>query len=195
MTKITLIFLLQISVFSSLLSAQSDSLDLDLRIGIGATLEKEYGVKTYRYTPPSVGITKLYLPIIYKSKLKIVPEFGYWDYNVEYYENKYSYTITHYGINLNYIFLYKPALFYFGPRFAVDHVVFPYFEYDEEFKDSKNDYIYGLTLGGEYFLSNHFTMGFDLQFNFFKIGKEAEESQIEEKVKALESVIYFCFYF
>lgn len=195
MTKSTLIILFQISVFSSLLLAQSDSLDLDLRIGIGATIEKEYGVNLDRYSSPSVGIMKVYIPFFYKSKIKVVPEFGLWDYELSFDNNKYSYAITHYGINLNYILLYKPAIFYFGPRFAVDHVVMPFYRFDDDFEESKNDYTYGLTLGGEYFMSNHFTIGFDLQFNFFDIGEEIPDFPSQEKVKALESVIYFCFYF
>ena len=195
MTNFTLIILLQISIFSSLLLAQSDSLDLDLRIGIGATIEKEYGVSLSRYDPPSVGIMKVYIPIFYKSKIKVVPEFGYWDYKVKYNDIKYSYAVTHYGINLNYIFLYNPAIFYVGPRFAVDHIVLPYYQFEDDFEESRNDYTYGLTLGGEYFLSNHFALGFDLQFNFFDIGEEIPDFPREEKVKAIESVIYFCFYF
>ena len=63
--------------------AQSDSLEFDLRIGIGATIEKEYEVTINKYSAPSVGIKKVYIPIFYKSKIKVVPEFGYWDYKVK----------------------------------------------------------------------------------------------------------------
>ena len=141
MTKFTLSIFLQISVFSSLLFAQSDSLDLDLRIGIGATIEKEYGVKFDRYSTPSVGVMKVYMPFFYKSKIKVVPEFAYWDYDVEYNDVKYSYALTHYGINLNYVFLYKPTIFYLGPRFAVDHIVLPYYQFEDDYNESRNDFL------------------------------------------------------
>jgi hypothetical protein len=74
-------------------------------------------------------------------------------------------------------------------------VVLPFYGYDEEFNDSRDDYTYGITAGGEYFLSNHFSLGLDIQFNYFSLGNEIKDYNFDQKVSALESVIYLCFYF
>ncbi len=165
----------------------------EFKVGFGATIEKTYPRKFDGFSNPSVGITKLYIPMIYKYMIKIQPEFSFWDYSYEYENNGVAYKVFHYGLSAFYIFKFKETLIYVGPRYAIDEISSPILRLSDESEGKRKDTSTGVTLGGEYFFNNHFSLGVEIQYNSISIGS-IDDYDYEQRIKATEALIFVAFY-
>jgi len=173
--------------------AKTDSLKIADRVGIGVTIEKSLGIRFDRYATSVVGISRVYIPMTFGAKFKVEPEFAYWHYSRSMGNEKYSYSNFHYGFGIFYLYRVGNTIFYIGPRFAVDHIILPHYNSDED-KKSKNDYNYGITIGGEYFFSNNFSLGAEIQMLYIFLGKVGDYDD-DENVITNEALVVLRFYF
>lgn len=176
------------------LFAQAKKPPVPIKIGFGATIEKESGVSLDLTVSPTVGITKIYLPIYVNAIIKIQPEISYWGYSGKdrYYE--FGFSSLHYGLGVFYAKQLDKAFVYLGPRYATEHVTIHSTSGGDDSKESKNDHSIGITLGGEYFLGKHFSLGPEVQFNYISVGDVDNSSDEESHIKATEAVIFLCVY-
>ena len=161
---------------------------------VESLVEKSLGIKFDRYSSPSVGISRIYVPMTFGAKFKVEPEFAYWKYTNKMGNQKINYSCFHYGLGIFYLFGKERTFFYVGPRFAIEHIKLPNYGYDDTYK-SKNDYNYGLALGGEYFFSNNFSLGAEIQMMHISIGKISDHSSFTESIIANEALVVLRFYF
>ena len=181
-------------LFYSILLAQNKSVQIADRVGIGVSIEKQLGIKFDRYYNHSAGISKVYVPLTFGSKIKVEPEFAYWRYSRSMGNDKFSFSNFHYGFGIFYLFRIENTIFYFGPRFAIDHIKLPNYDSDD-IKKTKNDYNYGLALGGEYFFANNFSLGAEVQMMYIFIGEETHFYESNQKLIANEALVALLFYF
>jgi len=191
--KITALSLLFLFTFSHHLYSHDSLTVKEFKIGFGATIEKTYGIKFDGFSNPSIGVTKIYIPMIYKYIIKIQPEISFWDYSYEFENNGTEYQVFHYGLSAFYIFKFNETLVYIGPRYSVDEITSLILRLSDESEGSRTDTSMGITLGGEYFFSNHFSLGVEIQFNSLSIGS-IDNYDYEQRIKATEALIFVALY-
>ncbi len=179
----TIIFL------SSLLYGQHDSSNTLIKFGISATLEKSSDIYidgVHRYT--DIGFSKILIPLLYKTFLKIEPECGYRSRTSK---DTYTYKMWQYGIGVYYYFSYKVINMYFGPRYGLEKVTSTLSS--EEETSTNTYYNYGMTLGFEYHLSNNFSFGSEFQINKYVLN-EIMGIEVDISHYSITPVLYLSVY-
>jgi hypothetical protein len=146
------------------------------RGGIGASLgiENLVLVDEGGLTNYPLGATGLYVPMIVSDKVKVEPEFGFYRYSSSYdggYES--SYNMFRFGLGIFYAsFLGKETLVYLGIRGGILYNQRTYSsDYNPDTEErSKADFYIGPAVGAEHFLSDHFSLGAEVQFNYVHEG-------------------------
>ncbi len=156
-----LLFIVSFIILSSFLLAQNSEDEESFKFGIAATLETSSDVfqdEFHRNT--NIGFSKILLPVIFKSLLKIEPEVGYRSRDVKFVD----YKLWQLGLGIYYFSEYNDINFYLGPRFGFEKLTSPLYSREDEMATTTS-YNYGITLGSEYFLSKHFSVGSEVQIN------------------------------
>ena len=174
------------------------SIENKTRIGFGTTIENlfvrhnEPQVYQLNYATP---MSTFRLPIFIKSKFKIEPELAIWSYKTDSKYSESTYLTFRYGCGIYLTKNFIKTSIYLGPRFAVNHAIFtnnnknnPNIDY------SKNDVAFGLSVGGEYFLSEHFSLGSEIQLNYWHLGKDDNRADSSASSLKNEALIIFRFY-
>lgn len=154
--KTTCILIILLS--SVLIASNNDSLRV-VKFGIAATLEKSNSVYWDGFhSSTHIGFSKILLPIIFKSQIKIMPEIG-----LQSYKNRQTtdYTLWQLGLGIYYFHPYKDINIYTGPRAGLEKLKLVLSGDDTE--ESITYYNLGITIGAEYFLSENFSFGCELQ--------------------------------
>jgi len=163
----------------------------NLHFGFAATFEKNSAVYSdgfHRRT--EFGFSKLLLPVIYKSFLKIQAEIGF---NGQTYRDL-TYHLWQYGIGIYYCFSKKKIRYYVGPRMGFEKLrSFVYSNSDDKIKTTTYKDL-GLTTGAEFLFNRHFSCGTEIQFNryYYKI---SNGFTIENVHLAIVPSLYLTFYF
>ncbi len=176
------------------------------QIGIGVGLDPSAIISTdvvVSFLP--VGLGSVYVPVIIQGRYKIEPGIGFFRYKRSWVQgDRFSETKTtlwHLGLGLLYMFAPGRSLRpYVGPRVTYSK----WSEKEEldssESKISSSDWIIGLVTGGEYFFSDHFTLGGELQLNYIALGQASrdgfpDDSGVSERILNINSLIVLHWYF
>jgi len=187
--RITLILLIL-----SLLIIQSNLFSQEIDVGLGLTLEYPQKIQ-YERNFGDINIYKFYLPITISNRIRILPEIAYWDLKHTYNKDTYKYSVFHYGIGLYYFIPFNSTSIYMGPRLAIVDVTNPSQYNSSNRITSKTDNTYGITFGAEHKIIKNFSIGFEVQYNYYEINPWTDygnENVIEKR--ALETVFVFAFH-
>ena len=188
--KSNIFFIVLFLFLCSSLCAQKDENVTFVKLGISATLEKSSDIYTDRFHQQTdIGFSKILLPVIINSFIKIQPEIGYRSCNSN---ESVDYRLWQFGIGVYYFFRYNAINFYSGPRYGFEKLKFPLYSSENEMpiQTYKN---FGITLGSEYFLSNNFSVGGELQINKY-IFKNSDKYDIKISHFSLVPIFYLSVY-
>ena len=167
----------------------------NIRLGIGIPLEHERDITLSNYGS-SIVLHKFTIPIVFYSTIRIIPEFGYWKVTHKYDSEKVKYSVFHYGFGLYYVKSFGNNRMYFGPRLVAEQLNRPKDYPNPDIISSKTDHIYGLTLGAEHLFVEHFSIGFEVQYNYYEINPLERSGYYGTRLRrVLESVFIVAFYF
>jgi len=160
-----------------------------------------------------VGLGNFYIPIQISNNIRIEPELGIMSFNDEIssedQSNTNSTSILRYGVGGFYtINPAKSFKNYFGVRLGLmsatdEDESDPESEYDPNTEESQSAFYFGFSVGGEYFFSDYFSLGAELQINYISFGEPeykpaSEHSDYKDYSRTYLSnngVIFARFYF
>ena len=165
------------------------------KIGIGAGFGKEVMVINMSNNPawtmddfPSIYVSYL------NKNIKVDAEFGYYYYHDETDENEddekreNTQSILKLGLGAFYKKNYNKFMNYFGGRFAFydksSESIWYYPEYTQKEKQSITDYEISPTIGSEYFFSEKFSIGGEIQLNYKIYGKIEDDEGGDESANS-----------
>ena len=142
-------------LFSNLF-AQTD--ETKVKLGVGVTFGKDiiYQTSGIPLELPSFGT--IYFPIDIYSNFRIEPEIAYYSKSV----NISSNSIIKTGVGLFKVFSYSNSNILLGGRIGF---IYNLIKNENTGDHSEIDYFYGLSAGGEYYFSNHISVGGEAQIN------------------------------
>ena len=187
MKKASFIMLLVVTSFylSNFLNAQEErSQEKRSRIGFGVSLGKEI------INIPNEALTLLdfpsfYLPIRISPNFRLEPEIGYYRYSRSDEDWKGSYSILSIGCGIFRMTRKGNVDIYYGARLGLISSSNSYESSWSDGKESKTDFYVGPAFGGEYFFTQHLTLGGEIQFNYIFMGQwdggEGSESVMRTK--------------
>ena len=172
----------------------SYGLENKTRIGFGTTIESRLVTSSDMLVTYARSVTAFRLPVFIKSKFKVEPDFALWSQK---YKDEYStstYSFTRYGCGFYLTKNFEKTSLSFGPRFTVNHQGNSYKSKWDNHKTSMNDFAFGFAFGGEYFFSEHFSLGSEIQLNYWHLGKENNHDDFSSTSLKNEALILFRFY-
>ncbi len=204
MKKLNLACLMFFLVTSNLMYAQEEKSQNGVRVGVGVTLSdiKELLVML---AGGEGEIPNFYIPIDLSPSVRITPEIGYFqstqEHNTEYksdylsekceYETKTS--VYQIGLGIFKKMSKKNIDLYSGIRGGFIHsavknkgnstYVHDYYGYQDteieryDNKETTSGFYIGPTIGGEYFLSNHFSLGAEVQVKYYSTNTKEEDNE------------------
>jgi len=173
---------------------RSYGLDNKTRIGFGTTIASRLVSSRETYGTFAMSMTAFRLPVFIKSKFKIEPDLAFWSRK---YKDKYSestISLIRYGCGFYFTKNFEKTSLSFGPRFTVNHQDNSYKTTWDNHKTSMNDVALGFAFGGEYFLSEHFSLGSEIQLNYWYMGAENDSNNYPDTTFKNEALIIFRFY-
>jgi len=175
MTKYLFFLLFLLNVTS--IKAQDST---NIKFGLGITIVDIKDLANTLYSYHSFG-PNFSLPILINDKIKIEPSFGYYNRNIElkpkleteYNETrKLSDSNIHIGLGFFYIYKISHLSIYCGSHFI--YIISKEKETYKKYDNTENGYGYSIapSIGSEYFFSDHFSIGGELQFKYILLKRE-----------------------
>jgi len=184
LTMTALFFVLQIQVFAD-----------NFNIGLGFSFEHPQDIR-YERMSGTLKLQKLYIPVTLFSNIRIIPEIAYWD--AKYMSTGYDtfkYSVFHTGVGIYYLHSIEMTNIYSGLRIASVNIKNPSENRPPNIITSKIDRTYGATLGAEYNLLKNFSVGFEVQYNYYEVHPWEDFRYEKTTVKrALETVFVLSFH-
>lgn len=174
---------------------QQHSYAQSFNIGLGFTLEHPQDIQ-YERMYGTLKLQKLYIPVTLFSKIRIIPEIAYWDAEYKYYDHETSkYSLLYTGVGFYYIHSFSKTNIYIGPRFVMIKIKNPSKNRPPHIITSKIDHTYGATFGAEYNIIKNFSIGFEVQYNYYEVNPWTDFGYEETTIKrAIETVFVFVFH-
>ena len=199
MRKACLVLLLGIALF--LVPNLVDAQEKGTRVGVGVSMGREIIYVYWQSIVTMSDYPSFYLPLYITSRFRIEPEFGFWRYSysedVDRYE-KSKYTVFSLGCGIFPASKMGKVQIYYGARFVYIH-----FSRRAEvshngkvvFDQSKTDFSIGPAIGGEYFFSDHLSLGGEAQLNYISIGQFVDDDEISESLISSKTLVFVRWYF
>ena len=199
MKKASLILLFGTAFFlmSNLLHAQEKA----ARFGIGVSMGKEVlgfedgGLVTVFDFP------SFYMPILISPRFRLEPEIGLWRYSGSGKNWEESYTILSLGCGIFPMTKKGKVYIYYGARFGLIRISYSA-EYSwnghtESDDDSKTDFHVSPAIGGEYFFTDHLSLGGEAQLNYIFVGQvdDDDDDDVSESLIRSKTLIFVRWYF
>lgn len=116
------------------------------------------------------SFTNFYFPMLLSGKIKVEPEIGFFRQSRSYGDNSYSssssFNSFRFGMGIFYAPVVGRTVFYIGIRGGFNMYIMASESDGESSDDSETDFFIGPAAGAEYFLSDHFSLGAEMQFNY-----------------------------
>lgn len=143
------------------------------RIGLGTSLGSDMlvtGDLDWMLLP--VSFSNFYIPMTIADMITIEPEFGYFRYGSSESDHDYeaSNDLIRFGMGLFYTPILGRTALHFGIRFGIISYSSKYSEEGFSDEQSKTDFFIGPAVGAEYFFSDQFSLGAEVQLNYIDIG-------------------------
>ncbi|MDZ7262523.1 MAG: hypothetical protein ONB05_10515 [candidate division KSB1 bacterium] len=200
MRKLTLIILVGIIFFlsSNMLPAQEKT----PRIGVGVSLGKE-AIPIEDYEVSAVftlfDFPSFYIPILISPRFKLEPEIGLYRYSRSTKDSESSNMVFSLGCSIFPMTQKGKVSIYYGARLEIVRFSFSYkYSQDghhESREDSNTDFYIGPAIGGEYFFTEHLSVGGETQVNFIFIGQGDDTEDTSESVIRTKTLIFLRWYF
>ena len=169
-------------------SLEGQETNAGTRIGVGvawSSSNQAIVMEDGRFSPANlVGLGNFTLPILIGDHVRLEPKFGILrsseDLQDESYSRESRLTVLRVGLSFHWAFSQREGLQpYVGPRVGLmryrGRSENRYNGQGEEYKYGRNDWYLGLALGGEYFLTRHFSVGAEIQLDYAMVGDESIE--------------------
>ncbi|MBA7522587.1 hypothetical protein ES705_14707 [subsurface metagenome] len=198
MKKASFIMLLVVTFFylSNFLHAQEErSQEKRSRIGFGVSLGKEIMEIGEVYT--LLDFPSFYLPIRLSPAFRIEPEIGYYRYSGSDEDWEESRSILSIGCGIFSVTQKGKVDIYYGLRLGIMRISYSYsYTWDgvDSDDDSKTDFYIGPAIGGEYFFTDHLTLGGEIQLNYIFIGQWSDGEDSESVIRT-KPLIFVRWYF
>ena len=181
-------------------------LHANVRMGIGGGLDRQIVIMDDNSSYFIMDSPAIYFPILLSPEYKLEPEFAFDSYKLTQ-ENEYYYDETtkmrissyRFGCGLFFLDEIEKLKIYYGLRFAMIKVRYfyesPYF-YESDMK--RTDTRVSPTIGGEYFLSDNFSLGGEARVDFYSIGKwsgSENDSDAKESYSNTNTTLFIRWYF
>jgi hypothetical protein len=166
------------------LHALEESPQTETRFGIGITLSRnlaftgEEGEASFL----PAGLTNFYFPILMNPNFRLEPEFGFWRYSYSR-KNDFEYSDSHTSIRPGIGFFSMTqrdkVILYYGLRLGFIFNFLSDESNGDKDDDSRTDFSIGPALGGEYFFSDHLSLGGEAQLNYIFVGQWDYDDDID----------------
>lgn len=199
MQKTSLILLLGIAFFlvPNLVYAQEKG----TRLGVGLSMANEVLSIHEQLYLDMFDYPSFYMPILISQRFKIEPEAGLWRYSYSFEDGgkeKRSISVISLGFGIFPMTNKGKVYIYYGARFRLVRFLESYeqtWNGHTDSDDSKTDIYFGPAIGGEYFFTDHFTLGGEVQLNFTSIGQFDDEKDASESLITSKTLIFVRWYF
>jgi hypothetical protein len=195
MKKATFFLLLGIAflLMSNLVYAQEKAPSFGIGVSMGREILMVYdqGIVTLSDYP------SFYMPIPISSGFRIEPEIGLWLHSYSREDGgdrKSSYSIISLGCGIFPITNKGKIYIYYGARFRMVRFLNSIEDVYTDRDDSKTDIHFGPAVGGEYFFTDHFTLGGEVQLDYISIG-QFDDDDVSEKLINTKTLIFVRWYF
>jgi hypothetical protein len=159
------------SIFSPARAEEPGLEPAKFRIGLGTSLGSEmFATGDLDWMLLPVSFSNFYIPMTISDMITIEPEFGYFRYGSSDSDSESSDDLIRFGMGLFYTPVFGRTALHFGIRIGIISYSSEYSE--EGFSDerSKTDFFIGPAVGAEYFFSDQFSLGAEVQLNYIDIG-------------------------
>jgi len=144
---------------------------------------------------------QVFLPINISPKFRIEPGIGYFQTSSERTNWESSSKTLSLGLGIFPMTLKGDINFYYGARLGLMHVTSSYKEshngYSYSDEASGNGFYIAPTIGGEYYLSNSFTLGGEAQLRYvsYKEKDEDDDEETTSKITSTRAIFFIRIYF
>jgi len=212
MKKVTWILLL-IAVFCFMNTVYAQEYGAR-KFGLGASLGKQPVMMIDEMGPGIYNFNEFpafHVPIHFTPTIFVEPFFGYWSWG---YDESYDsideyekFRMMQIGIGAFYTMWFGPVDIYIGGRFGYDMWKYSWKSYDyweddyDEDDASKSDMWFGPAIGGEYFFTQNFSLGGEVQFKYYSKGEwewpDSDDSDytLKEKTMYTNTLFFIRWYF
>lgn len=189
-------------VLISSLEAQTHEEKSGSIFGIGISFEKSYYfIYAEEVNSLPIGLGNIYMPINLSRDFRLEPEIGIFSYGYSYIGYKRKANEFRIGIGFHFSRNYASTKILFGVRLGIIYHSIKR-EYDNpEYEDddySAMDFYIGPTVGAEYFITKHFSLGTEAQLNYISIGEYDDDEDDENETRTIIStraLVLLRFYF
>ena len=169
------------------------------RIGIGVSLGKEAIPIDDNFVFSWFDYPNFYIPILISSHFRLEPVLGFYHYSRSRDDMKRSDDIFSLGCGIFPVTQKEKLYIYYGARLEAIHYSssyeYPDFNNQESDKASKTDFYIGPAIGGEYFFSEHFSLGGEDQVSFIFIGQDDGSDNDSESAIRNKTLFFLRWYF
>ncbi len=179
-----------ILVMANALFALEESPQKATRFGIGVTLGRNLALfddEGEAFFLPA-GLSNFYFPVLMPQGFRLEPEFGYWRYSYSSengFEYSRSYSNLRFGLGVFPMRQTDKVVLYYGLRLGLIFTSWSEESNGDKEDDSRTDFSIGPALGGEYFFSDHLSLGGEAQLNYIFVGQWDYDDDIDRS----ESII------
>ena len=198
MKKVSLILLFGTAFFliSNLLYAQ----EKETRLGVGVSLGKESLLIDEDAILTLFDFPRFYIPIITSPQFRFEPEIGLYRYSRSGDDWESSYMILSLGCGIFPMTHKGKVYIYYGARLGLVRISYSseytWNGHTESDEDSKTDFYIGPTIGGEYFFTDHLSLGGEAQLNYTFIGQfDNGDDDVSESLISSKTLIFVRWYF
>ena len=171
--------------------AQAKMSQKPFQIGIGASIGAEFGGSSFL----PISLTNFYVPMIISGKVKIEPEFGYLHMGASDTNSETNSHLFRLGIGGGYMSMVGQTGLTMGLRLGLVVAASNYESNGQSGDNSRTDFYIGPFIGAEHFLAANFSLGAELQFNYYRVGEDEDDPDERADLVSTRTQVFARFYF
>ena len=203
MRKASLVLLVGIALFlvPNLVCAQAKGSSF----GFGASMGKEVLPIEYGRLATVLDFPSFYMPIHISPGFRIEPEIGLWRYSYSRKDGtdwESSYSVFSLGFGIFPVINKGKVHIYYGARLRLISTstssAYSWNGHTESDDESKTDVSIGPAIGGEYFFTDHLSLGGEAQLNYTSIGQfddDDDDQDVSESIISSKTLFFVRWYF
>lgn len=170
------------------------------RVGFGVSIGKETMIIEEGTAFTLFDFPSFYMPILISRQFRLEPWIGLYRYSRTVEDRKNSYMLFSLGCGIFSMKDKGKVDIYYGARFGLVHISYSYKyssnDYNEDDEDSKTDFYIGPAIGGEYFFTDHLSLGGEAQLSYAFIDQLGHnDKDVSESLISSKTLIFVRWYF